>query len=224
VTNNAEPITVVIVDDQPVIRQGFTAFLSYADDIAVVAEAADGDAAIEQIARHAPDIALMDIRMPRMDGLTATRHIVTSHPRTRVIILTTFDLDEYVFEALRSGASGFLLKDLQASELAHAVRTVHGGAALLAPQVTRRVIASFVDGGAPPVPTDTTTLSSLTGREREVLALLARGRSNAEIASDLYISETTAKTHVSNVLNKLSLRDRVQAVVLAYESGFIRTS
>ena len=223
-TARAGSITVVIVDDQPVIREGFKAFLDYTEDIHVVGEAADGEQALEVVGRHSPDIVLMDIRMPVMDGLTATRIIVEKFPFTKVIILTTFDLDEYVFEALHAGASGFLLKDTEASQLAQAVRIVHEGAALLAPQVTRRVIAAFVEDARRPAPIALDALTQLTDREREVLALIARGHSNSEIAKGLYISETTAKTHVSNVLSKLSIRDRVQAVVLAYETGFVRPS
>ena len=216
-------IRVVIADDQHLVRAGFAMILGEEPDLEVVGEAADGLAAIEVVQRLAPEVVLMDIRMPHLDGLEALRRLVAGGSSARVIVLTTFDADEYVFAALRGGASGFLLKDTPPAELVSAVRTVAAGEALLDPTVTQRVVTAFVEGlvetgerRAPP------ELASLTDREREVLIHLARGRSNAEIAALLVVSETTVKTHVGRVLAKLQLRDRVQAVVYAYEHGLVR--
>jgi DNA-binding NarL/FixJ family response regulator len=216
------PIRVAIVDDQAMIRAGFTSLLSAEPDIEVVGDAADGEAAVELVSRLAPDVALMDIRMPLLDGISATRRLVEARVPTKVLVLTTFDLDEYVFEALQAGASGFLLKDATAEELASAIRVVAAGDSLLAPAVTRRVIDAFVR--RPPVVARTPThqrLSLLTPRELEVLGLIARGLSNLDIAERLFVSESTTKTHVSNVLAKLGLPDRVHAVVFAYEAGLV---
>ena len=217
-------IRVVVVDDQALVRTGFHMILDAEDDISVVGEAVDGLDAIELVERASPDVVVMDIRMPRLDGVAATERIVggrTGDRAPRVLILTTFDLDEYVFAALQAGASGFLLKDTPAEDLVAAVRLVAAGDALLAPSVTRRVIEEFA-ARAPSRPVDQAALSSLTEREREVLELMARGLSNAEIAASLYLGETTVKTHVGRVFMKLNLRDRVQAVVLAYEAGIVR--
>jgi DNA-binding NarL/FixJ family response regulator len=210
---------VVVADDQHLVRSGFRMILGAAG-IPVVAEAADGAAAVEATLRHRPDVVLMDIRMPDMDGLEATRRILAA-PATsdcRIIILTTFDLDQYVYAALTAGASGFLLKDVSPEQLVSAVRTVQGGDALLAPSITRRLVERFAPraAGSTQVHAD---LSDLTPRELEVLRLLARGLSNAELAGELSLSEATVKTHVARILAKLQLRDRVQAVVLAYETG-----
>jgi DNA-binding NarL/FixJ family response regulator len=215
--------TVLIADDQPMVRAGLRSLLEGEDDVVVVAEAVDGEHALRAVRQHRPDVVLMDIRMPVLDGLEATRRLVAADSTTRVLVLTTFDLDEYVFEALRAGASGFLLKDATAEELVAAVRTLAAGDAILAPAVTRRVIEAF---GASVPRTDAGAderLGALSVREVEVLRLLARGYSNAEIARELFVSDATAKTHVSNVLSKLRLRDRVQAVIFAYESGLLRT-
>ena len=217
------PIRVLVVDDQGLVRAGFRMILEAQPDIEVVGEAADGLDAVEAAGRLRPDVVLMDIRMPRLDGLEATRRLAgpgTADP-VRVLILTTFDLDEYVFEALRAGASGFLLKDLPRDDLVAAVRVVAAGEALLAPRVTRRLIEEFArrPAGADP---DPDALAALTAREREALELLARGLSNAEMAASLYVSEHTVKTHVGNVLAKLGLRDRIQAVILAYEVGLVQ--
>jgi DNA-binding NarL/FixJ family response regulator len=217
------PIRVLVVDDQGLVRAGFRMILEAQPDIEVVGEAADGLDAVEAAGRLRPDVVLMDIRMPRLDGLEATRRLAgpgTADP-VRVLILTTFDLDEYVFEALRAGASGFLLKDLPREDLVAAVRVVAAGEALLAPRVTRRLIEEFArrPAGADP---DPDALAALTAREREALELLARGLSNAEMAASLYVSEHTVKTHVGNVLAKLGLRDRIQAVILAYEVGLVQ--
>ncbi len=209
---------VVIADDQPMVRAGLRSLLEGADGIEVVAEAPDGELALAAVRRYRPDVVLMDIRMPVLDGLTATRRLVADGSSARVLVLTTFDLDEYVFEALRAGAGGFLLKDATAEELIAAVHALASGDAVLAPSVTRRVIEAF--GRVPaPDPRASARLAALSAREQEVLGLLARGLSNAEIATELFVSDATAKTHVSNVLAKLQLRDRVQAVILAYESG-----
>jgi len=218
------PIRVVVVDDQALVRTGFHMILDAEDDISVVGEAADGLEAVELVDRASPDVVLMDIRMPKLDGVAATERILgaaTPDRSPRIVILTTFDLDEYVFAALQAGASGFLLKDTPAEDLVEAVRLVAAGDALLAPSVTRRVIEEFT-ARAPARTVDQTGLSSLTEREREVLELMARGMSNREIASSLYLGETTVKTHVGRVFTKLHLRDRVQAVVLAYEAGIVR--
>jgi DNA-binding NarL/FixJ family response regulator len=218
-------IRVLLVDDQPLLRTGFRMILEAETDIAVVGEAGDGVAALDAVAALAPDVVLMDIRMPRMDGVEATRKIVAPDaPRAapRVLVLTTFDLDEYVVEALRAGASGFLLKDAPADDLVAAIRVVGAGDAIVAPSVTRRLLdrfASRLPAADEPTPA---TVSALTEREVEVLRLVARGLSNAEIAAKLFVSETTVKTHVGHMLTKLSLRDRVQAAVFAYESGLVR--
>ena len=213
-------VRVVIADDQSLVRTGFSAILSHEPDIEVVGEAGNGREAVEQTRLHRPDVVLMDVRMPVMDGLEATTELTASDPRTRVLILTTFDLDEYVYAALRGGASGFLLKDAPADQLLTAIRVVAAGDALIAPSITRRLIAEFAHR---PRPTDRPAqLEPLTSREREVLGLLARGMSNSEIAAALFLGEATVKTHVARVLSKLGLRDRVQAVVLAYESGLIQ--
>jgi DNA-binding NarL/FixJ family response regulator len=213
---------VVVVDDQALVRAGFRMILEAEPDIDVVGEAADGMEAIELVERARPDVILMDIRMPRLDGVEATARILgTASEGPKVLILTTFDLDEYVFAALRAGASGFLLKDTPAEALVEAVRVIVAGEALLSPSITRRVIEEFADAQPPPRAAEV-DLSPLTDREREVLVHMARGRSNAEIAADLFLGETTVKTHVGRVLMKLHLRDRVQAVVLAYESGLVQ--
>ncbi|MEV6124128.1 response regulator transcription factor [Streptomyces sp. NPDC052077] len=215
-------IRVLIADDQQMVRQGFTVLLDAEDGIEVVGQAVDGLEAVGLAGRLSPDVVLMDIRMPGMDGIEATRRITAAAPGVGVLVLTTFDLDEYVYEALRAGASGFLLKDASAAQLAEAVRVVAAGDALLAPAVTRRLIAEFarLDGGpgAPP----RRRVGELTGRETEVLALIARGLSNAEIAGRLVVAEQTVKTHVGRILVKLGLRDRTQAAVFAYESGLVR--
>ena len=215
--------TVLIADDQPMVRAGLRSLLEGEDDIEVVGEAADGEHALRAVRQHCPDVVLMDIRMPVLDGLEATRRLTAADSSARVLVLTTFDLDEYVFEALRAGASGFLLKDATAEELVAAVRTLAAGDAILAPGVTRRVIEAFGASVPRNAPDAEKRLGALSSREGEVLRLLARGYSNAEIARELFVSDATAKTHVSNVLAKLRLRDRVQAVIFAYESGLLRT-
>jgi DNA-binding NarL/FixJ family response regulator len=217
------PIDVVVVDDQALVRAGFRVLVDSAEGLRVVGEAADGATAVEVVTATRPDVVLMDVRMPSMDGLEATRRITRSATTaaTKVIILTTFDLDEYVYEALRAGASGFLLKDTPTDDLLAAIRIVAAGEALLAPSVTRRLIAEFA--GRPESRSEpTTSLELLTDREREVLVAVARGRSNAEIGEDLYISAATAKTHVSRLLSKLGARDRTQLVVIAYETGLVQ--
>jgi DNA-binding NarL/FixJ family response regulator len=213
-------IRVVIADDQALMRGGFRMILDAAEDIEVVAEAIDGVDAVRAFEREHPDVVVMDVRMPTMDGLEATRRITHANAGAKILILTTFDLDEYVYEALRAGASGFLLKDRPPEELVAAVRTIAAGDALLSPSVTKRLIAEFAARPDPPPPPD--GLDELTDREREVLLLLAEGASNAEIATRLYVAETTVKTHVAHILAKLGIRDRAQAVVLAYESGLVR--
>lgn len=216
----------LIADDQAMVREGFAAVLAAQPGLLVVGQAANGADAVSQARRLEPDVVLMDVRMPVMDGLQATRQILGTGPgkpvqhRPRVLMLTTFDIDEYVYEALRSGASGFLLKDATAAELVHAVRVVAAGDALLAPSVTRRLIAEFARWPHAALP-PTTTLGALTHRETEVLRLIARGLSNAEISGALVIAEQTTKTHVGRILAKLDLRDRAQAVVLAYETGLV---
>jgi DNA-binding NarL/FixJ family response regulator len=212
---------VLIVDDQAMIRAGFRSLLDGQSDIRVIADATDGHDAVAKAAQFDPDVVLMDIRMPVLDGLSATRRLVESGSRARIIVLTTFDLDEYVYDALRAGASGFLLKDATAEELIHAIRIVAAGESLLDPAVTQRVIDAFVQTPSPS-PARAQALATLTDREREVLVVIAQGLSNSEIAETLFVTEATAKTHVSNVLNKLQLRDRVQAVVWAYETGIVR--
>jgi DNA-binding NarL/FixJ family response regulator len=221
-------IRVAVVDDQALVRSGFTVLLRSAPDIEVVGEASDGREAIELVERERPDVVLMDIRMPEMNGLEATRQILGDGSATRVLILTTFDLDEYVYEALRAGASGFLLKDTLPDDLLSAVRVVAGGEALLAPKITTRLIADFV--ARPSAPTGDEVgrkphpgLETLTEREREVLVAVARGLSNAEIADELHMSHATAKTHVSRLLTKLDARDRAQLVVVAFQGGVVET-
>ncbi len=214
-------IRVVIADDQAMVRAGFRSLLVQEPDIEVVGEAADGEQAVAAVRRFRPDVALMDIRMPNVDGLEATRRLAAVDSATRILILTTFDLDEYVYEGLRAGASGFLLKDASPEQLIAAIHVINEGEAVLAPSVTRRVVEAF---SRLPARQDhlTAALAKLTPREREVLELLAKGSSNLEVARALFVSETTAKTHVRNVLAKLDLRDRVHAVVFAYESGLVR--
>jgi DNA-binding NarL/FixJ family response regulator len=213
----------LIADDQAMVREGFAAVLAAQPGLLVVGQAADGAAAVHQVQHLRPDIVLMDVRMPVMDGLQATRQILAaaSPVRPRVLMLTTFDLDEYVYAALRAGASGFLLKDATAAELVHAVRVVAAGDALLAPSVTRRLIADFARQPRPGPPPPAPALDALTPRETEVLRLIAHGLSNTEISDTLVIAEQTTKTHVGRILAKLDLRDRAQAVVLAYETGLV---
>jgi DNA-binding NarL/FixJ family response regulator len=213
-------ITVVVADDQALVRGGFTMILETQLDIDVVAEAQDGVDAVEQVEAHRPDVVLMDVRMPRLDGVAATRRILAKHPETRVLVLTTFDEDEIVYEAFRAGASGFLLKTVPPTRLADAVRTIAAGEELLAPTVTRRLIETFLSTSRPPA--TSYGLENLTDRERQVLELIGRGLSNSEIANRFVISEATVKTHVNRVFSKLQLRDRVQAVVLTYESGLVQ--
>jgi len=219
-TTPPEPIRVLVVDDQELVRSGFCVILDATDGITVAGEAANGEAAVAAVQADPPDVVLMDIRMPVMDGLEATRRITAGSAAPKVVMLTTFDLDEYVYEALRAGASGFLLKDSPRADLVAAVRAAAAGNALLAPTVTRRLIEAFARRPAEAAPSPE-RLASLTAREREVLVRLARGGSNTEIATDLYVSEATVKTHVGNLLAKLGLRDRVQAVILAYETGIV---
>jgi DNA-binding NarL/FixJ family response regulator len=214
-------IRVVIADDQGMVRSGFSTLLNSEPDIEVIGEAVNGQEAIARAAQLRPDVMLMDVRMPVLDGLQATREITTMPGAPKVLVLTTFDLDDYVYQALRWGASGFLLKDASARELADAVRIVAAGDALLSPGVTRRLIAEFARMGAPRGPSRV-NLDGLTERECEVLALVARGMSNAEIAGRLVVADQTIKTHVSRILMKLGLRDRTQAVVLAYETGLVQ--
>ena len=211
------PIRVLIADDQPLARAGFKAVLEATGGVQVVAEAQDGDQAVELARRHDPDVVLMDIRMPGTDGIEATRRM----PNQKVLILTTFGLDDYIIEALRAGASGFLLKDAPVEELVRAVRTVAAGDAQLSPAVTKRLLEQVARRLPAAVPRDSGALADLTERELEVLRLLAAGMSNAEIAATLVVSEPTVKSHVSNVLQKLGLRDRVQAVIYAYENGLV---
>jgi DNA-binding NarL/FixJ family response regulator len=213
-------IRLVVADDQDLVREGFCSILNREPDLQVTGQAADGVQAIAAAARTRPDVLLLDIRMPVMDGLQAGRRILAAPDAPRVLMLTTFDADEYVYEALRFGASGFLLKDIRSGELVEAVRTVAAGQALLSPSITRRLIERFVCAG-PGTRPPPAAVTELTPREREVLLLIAEGLSNAEIAGRLYLSEATVKTHVNRLLSKLSLRDRVQAVVLAYETGLI---
>jgi DNA-binding NarL/FixJ family response regulator len=214
-------ISVVIADDQALVRSGLRMILDAQPDINVVGEAADGREAVSLVRESEPNVVLMDIRMPEIDGIGATRLLTRRGVATRILVLTTFDLDEYVYEALRAGASGFLLKDVATEDLVAAVRTVARGDALLAPAITRRLIEEFLHR-LPPGEIRSPTLSDLTDREVEVLSLIGRGLSNAEIATTLFVAETTVKTHVGQILRKLSLRDRVQAVVLAYETGLAR--
>jgi DNA-binding NarL/FixJ family response regulator len=213
-------IRVLLADDQQLVRTGFRMILKAEKDIEVVGEAGDGAEAVELALQLRPNVVLMDIRMPVLDGLEATRRLVAANADSRVLILTTFDLNEYVYEALRAGASGFLVKDAPAAQLVTAIRVVADGEALLAPSVTRRLITEFARRPAPTAKPD--EMEELTPRELEVLQLVARGLSNAEIAKELFVSDATVKTHVARVLMKLSLRDRVQAVVAAYESGLVQ--
>lgn len=213
-------IEVVIADDQGMVRSGLRSLLEEERDLRVVAEAANGKEAVAAVQRHRPHVALMDIRMPELDGLAATRKLVEGGAPTRILVLTTFDLDEYVFEALRAGASGFLVKDTEPAELIQAVRVVARGEALLSPSVTRRLIAEFASKAREPSPAP--DLDALTDREREVMALVAEGLSNDEIARRLFVSPATAKTHVSRGMVKLGARDRAQLVVFAYEAGLVR--
>jgi DNA-binding NarL/FixJ family response regulator len=224
-------LRVVVVDDQALVRAGFRMIVESEPGMAVVGEAGDGTDAVEEVVRTRPDVVLMDVRMPTLDGIEATRRILAEHAEAtrrgdvldgppRVLVLTTFDLDEYVFDAVRAGASGFLLKDTPPEDLVHAIRVVARGDALLAPSVTRRLVEEFARRPAGATP-DEATLGTLTDREREVLVLIARGLSNQEIAAHLVVSEATVKTHVGHVLTKLGVRDRVQAVVLAYEAGLV---
>src|SRR5204862_4179909 len=209
-------IRVLVADDQSMVRAGFRMLLSGEEDIEVVAEASNGLEAVEKAARFQPTVVLMDIRMPELDGLQATRRILAADNAARILILTTFDLDEYVFEALRAGASGFVLKDDTPEQLIAAIRTVAAGEALLSPAITKRVIQKFAGMQRPAAPKE---LEQLSERERDVFRLMSHGLSNAEIGNELYISETTVKTHVTHILQKLNLRDRVQAVVLAHQTG-----
>jgi DNA-binding NarL/FixJ family response regulator len=211
-------IGVLVVDDQSMVRAGFRMLLGGESDIDVVAEASNGREAVEKAARFKPAVVLMDIRMPELDGLQATREILAANPEARILILTTFDLDEYIYEALRAGASGFVLKDDPPEQLIAAIRTVAAGDALLSPSITKQVIGQFARLPQPAPPKE---LEELTAREMEVLRLIARGLSNAEIGAQLFISDTTVKTHVTHVFQKLNVRDRVQAVVLAYEAGIV---
>lgn len=217
-------ISVLIADDQAMVRAGFAALLDAHDGIRVAGQAATGAEAVAMAARLDPDVILMDVRMPDLDGIEATRRILgPTYPAARVpriLMLTTFDIDDYVYDALEAGASGFLLKDALPEELVHAVRVIAAGEALLAPSVTRRVIAQFA-GRRPRAPRATTVLADLTDREREVLVLIGRGRSNGEIAAELFIAEQTVKTHVGKILAKLGARDRVHAVIVAYDTGLV---
>jgi DNA-binding NarL/FixJ family response regulator len=216
-------ISVLIADDQALVRRGFRMILEIEDELDVVGEAVDGEDAISKTRQLRPDVVLMDVRMPGLDGIAATRQLL-SRPdcETKVVMLTTFDLDEYVYEALQAGASGFLLKDVQPELLVAGIHAVHAGESLLSPTVTRRMIESFLQHPSAMNPRAQRQLESLTARERQTLTLMARGLTNAEIAAQLVVSETTAKTHVGRVLLKLDLRDRVQAVIFAYETGLVR--
>ncbi|WP_308492755.1 response regulator transcription factor [Microbacterium terrisoli] len=213
-------IRVLIADDQALVRTGFHLILDLEPDIEVVAEAADGVECVQGVQRHHPDVVLMDVRMPRLDGIEATRRLTAAGSRARVLVLTTFDLDEYAYESLRAGAAGFLLKDAPREQLVSAIRQVVDGDALLAPSVTRRLIERFAQlqrGDAA-----STAFASLSAREREVMGLITRGLSNGEIARELYLGEATVKTHIARLLGKLGARDRIQAIVMAYECGFVR--
>lgn len=216
------PIRILVVDDHALVRTGFRMILEAEPGIEVAGEASDGLEAVAAVARLRPDVVLMDVRMPNLDGIAATRRILESGSEARVLVLTTFDLDEYVYEALRAGASGFLLKDVPPERLVAGIRAVAAGESLLAPTITKRLIESYVQRKATP-PADS-KLEQLTSREREVLGLVARGLSNSEIAAAVVVSETTIKTHVAHILAKLDLRDRVQAVVYAYECGLVQPS
>ncbi|MFB7242298.1 DNA-binding response regulator [Streptomyces populi] len=221
-TTVSDTIRVLIADDQQMVRQGFTVLLNTRPGIEVIGQAVDGLDAVHKVAELAPDVVLMDIRMPELGGIEATRRITTDTPHVKVLVLTTFDLDEYVYEALRAGASGFLLKDASADQLAEAVRVIAAGDALLAPGITRRLIAEFSRLGSTPRTPLKQRVGDLTERETEVLAHIAQGLSNAEIAQRLVVAEQTVKTHVGRILVKLGLRDRTQAAVFAYESGLVR--
>ncbi|MFF5982928.1 response regulator [Streptomyces olindensis] len=223
-SGSGRPIRVLIVDDQAMVRQGFTVLLGIQPGIEVVGQAQDGAEAVAKAAETAPDVVLMDIRMPGVGGIEATERITAAHPDIRVLVLTTFDLDEYVYDALRAGASGFLLKDASAEQLAEAVRVVAAGEALLAPVITRKLIAEFARLRGKPRAPLRERVGDLTERETEVLSLIAQGLSNAEIARHLVVAEQTVKTHVGRILVKLGLRDRTQAAVFAYESGLVRPS
>ncbi|HEY0217177.1 MAG TPA: response regulator transcription factor [Cellulomonas sp.] len=212
---------VVVADDQPVVLSGFAAMIGSAPDLAVVGRAPDGLALLDLVAAQRPDVAVVDVRMPGLDGIAATARIAAEHPGTRVLVLTTFDLDEYVYDALRAGASGFLLKDVPAGDLVDAVRLVAGGSMLLGPGVTRRLVADVAARRATPEPEPAAGLDRVTPREREVLLAVARGMSNAEVAVELFITEQTVKSHVSELLRKLGCRDRVQLVIVAYESSLV---
>jgi DNA-binding NarL/FixJ family response regulator len=214
-------IRVLVADDQSMVRAGFRMLLADEQGIEVVAEASNGIEAVGKAAKFSPTVVLMDIRMPELDGLEATRRILAADPAARILVLTTFDLDEYVYEALRAGASGFVLKDDSPEQLIAAIRTVAAGDALLSPTVTRRVIQKFV---CMPLPAPPKEFDELSEREQDVFRLMARGLSNAEIGQELFIGETTVKTHVTHILQKLNLRDRVQAVVLAYQAGLFEPS
>jgi DNA-binding NarL/FixJ family response regulator len=215
-------IGVLVVDDQALVRTGFRMILETEPDLHVVAEAADGEEAVARTASTRPDVVLMDVRMPGLDGIAATRRLLADPAcRARVLMLTTFDLDQYVYAALQAGASGFLLKDVPPELLVAGIRAVHAGESLLAPSVTRRLIASFLERPAQPTPAARARLRSLTEREQQVLRLVAGGLTNGEIATELSVSETTVKTHVSRILMKLRLRDRVQTVIFAYETGLV---
>lgn len=219
-----DTIGVLIVDDQALVRAGFRMILEIEPDLRVVGEASDGEQAVAQVAALQPDVVLMDVRMPGLDGIAATKRLLAAGTRARVVMLTTFDMDAYVYEALRVGASGFLLKDVQPELLVAGIRAVHAGESLLAPTVTRRMIESYL---AQPRVVDAAArdrVATLTPRELETLALLARGLTNAELAERLFVSETTVKTHVGRVLMKLGLRDRVQAVIYAYETGLVTSA
>ncbi|WP_225824791.1 response regulator [Streptomyces naphthomycinicus] len=221
-TSGADSIRVLVADDQQMVRQGFTVLLNTKPDIEVIGQAVDGLDAIAKVGELMPDVVLMDIRMPGLGGIEATRRVTAGHPGVRVLVLTTFDLDEYVYDALRAGAAGFLLKDASADQLAEAVRVVAAGDALLAPGITRRLIAEFARlDGTPRAPLKQ-RVGDLTERETEVLTLIAQGLSNGEIAGRLVVAEQTVKTHVGRILVKLGLRDRTQAAVFAYESGLVR--
>jgi DNA-binding NarL/FixJ family response regulator len=222
-------VRVLLVDDQPLLRMGFRLVLDVEDDLTVVGEAGDGAEAVRQVAALRPDVVLMDVRMPGVNGIEATAQIAASGSASRVLILTTFDLDEYAFAALRAGASGFLLKDARPAELTAAIRAVATGDAVVSPRVTRRMLELFAgelprEGAAPASAGEDARLAGLTHREREVLLAVAEGLSNAEVAERLFLSEATVKTHVGRVLAKLGVRDRVQAVVLAYETGLVQRS
>jgi DNA-binding NarL/FixJ family response regulator len=223
-------IRVVLADDQSLLRKGFRMILEAEDDISVIGEAADGEAAVRLVELYQPDVVLMDVRMPTLDGIGATRAITASGSLSHVLILTTFDLDEYAFGALRAGASGFLLKDVPPHELAQAIRTVARGDAVVSPRITKRLLEEYsqqlpdLSGGAHDDDTVPAVLSGLTGREREVLVAVAEGLSNVEIGERLFVSEATVKSHVGRVLAKLGLRNRVQAVVLAFQTGLVRPS